>query len=347
MNKNFIDLENKEKTSINPTSFILAEKENLRLLAHKFIIKKKIIAILLCGSHIEGFADEYSDIDLLFITHKYESFENKTYKGQKLSLQFISEKNINNFLVKYDEDYVRWIMNSLILYNNKYIIELRNNISIKSLEIVERHISRCITYYLDSFSAFLLNNEYEQRISLLFALQYIIKALLIANNRYNVKARWLYRQLNSVKYLDELYINTYNNFFRNSIRNNNLLQITTCKFINDTINNKIPMSNNLKKIFTNEYTYCGETNNIINPYLLWIRYPDNSVCIYGHGSKEITLSPIKGYIWQILAKTKSQKKIINKIMEEYNISKEKAKIEVNNFLLDANKYNLFSHNDCL
>lgn len=310
------------------------------------IIKNRqdVEAVFICGSYVEGLADSYSDFDMRVLTDSYEEKKEYNIKSIKMSILYLDKKRFINAISNYEYRLIRWIMNSIILYDkNDLISRLRNDVIDKLIELVTRQLGNSITRSRDALGSYEKNDHEAAIVSARLSAQHAAQALLLSKKRFNIRPRWVYDQLKDLKDLASNYLLDYSQilgFKKLNENNTKNIILKTFKFINYIINDQIPRSEPFQLVFkdsiklnlTSLPNECkGPTRN---PWIVWIKYPDESVVIYGRAGKEYEQRGSGGLIWQLLDGTRSTVEIAIFISEFYNISFEIALRDISNFIKD-------------
>lgn len=318
--------------------------------------RSDVEVIFVCGSHVEGLADPYSDFDIRVVIRDGEEEPEEYEKDDiRVSIQYINLNVFQKSIINYDFSKIRWILQSLVLYDKDNLIpRLRNEVKENLIEFITQCLSTTVNRYRDAQGSYEKSNYKASVISARLAVENVIRALLLSNNRYNLKSRWIFDQIKDTKVLNSYFYDEFLSvlgLYDVNKKNTEEIILKTANLINYVINVLIPNSIPFKSLFQKSIILnyplinLKDKGSTRNPQIIWVKYPDESVVVYGKAGKKYEFEGIKGIIWQLLDGKRTTDEIAKYVNELYNISLETALKKTIDFIKDLTDKDLLLLNN--
>jgi predicted nucleotidyltransferase len=261
--------------------------------------------VFLCGSVVEGLDDIYSDFDIRVVTDSPPSKETLIKKDIALSIWYLPRSAFDEAIEKRDYYHLRWIMNSIILFEKEnYVTSLREKTLSSLEELVFDLYEEASIHYEDALGSLQTKDYLSSVTSARIAAGYTAQALLLSSGRYNLKKRWVARQLNE---LPDSYPGIARRYAeiegidRLDAQSTEQILARSVAFINDVFNQIIPASEHFLPIFGSQHPAASTSSKIAptrHKLAIWLRYPDDSVLVSGLQGGIHKLNSEAGFVFQ-------------------------------------------------
>ncbi len=223
------------------------------------------------------------------------SSRNQSVHGVPVNLEFVPTKDFQSAPKKLDLDLVRWINNSITIYERSDAIrKLRSKVREFVPALTDRLINYSVTEYDDALGSLSRGDTIASIMSCRRCNQAAVQALLLSEGGFNLKPRWLHRGLLSSGH-------------RNLLRDYSLIQgldnvdkrraqwtvMKTAEFVNRIVN---------------QFMYPGMTSftkpgvlfkgPVRDPMHIWLRWLDGRAILLGPG-RIFELNTTGTGIWEL------------------------------------------------